>query len=109
MVDRLQDLVVRRNLMDDVAMGRAVRRLGHQLVESVQDVSNLALVGIRTRGVPLARRLQRIIAEAEGIEPHRVYDGRPTHPRKATHNIGRCITFRMPYMQTIPARVRKHI
>ena len=69
MQDGKSEMVIRRKLMDDVSMGRAVRRLGHQLIESVDDVSNLALVGIRTRGVPIARRLQKIIADAEQVEP----------------------------------------
>jgi pyrimidine operon attenuation protein/uracil phosphoribosyltransferase len=95
-VDKVQDLIVRRHLMDEVAMGRAIRRLGHQLVESVQDVSNLALVGIRTRGVPLAKRLQTVIAAAEGIEPpvgelditlyrDDVFEGMPIPEVRPTH------------------------
>ena len=59
----------RRVVLDEVAMRRAVRRLGHQLVEDAGDVSSLALIGVRTRGVPLARRLSKVIAEAEGVEP----------------------------------------
>ena len=59
----------RRIALDAVGMRRAVRRLGHQLVEGGGDVSSLALIGVRTRGVPLARRLAKIIAEAEGVEP----------------------------------------
>jgi pyrimidine operon attenuation protein/uracil phosphoribosyltransferase len=59
----------RRTVLDEVAMRRAVRRLGHQFVEDAVDVSSLALIGVRTRGVPLARRLAKVIAEAEGVEP----------------------------------------
>ena len=55
-------------VLDETGVRRAVRRLGHQLVEGGGDLSELALVGIRTRGVPLARRLQRVINEAEGVE-----------------------------------------
>ena len=59
----------RRTALDAVGMRRAVQRLGHQLVEGAGDISTLALIGIRTRGVPLARRLAQVIAEAEGVEP----------------------------------------
>jgi len=59
----------RRSVLDGLAMGRAIRRLGHQLVEDAGDVSSLALIGVRTRGVPLARRLAKVIAAAEGVEP----------------------------------------
>ncbi len=62
-------LVERRVLMDETAVRRAIRRIGHQIVEDTGDLSRLALVGVRTRGVPLARRLQQIVAEAEGVEP----------------------------------------
>ena len=55
-------------VLDETGVRRAVRRLGHQLVEGGGDLSELALVGIRTRGVPLARRLQSVINEAEGVD-----------------------------------------
>ena len=35
---------------------RSLRRISHELVEQHQDLSDLLLVGIRTRGVPLANR-----------------------------------------------------
>jgi pyrimidine operon attenuation protein/uracil phosphoribosyltransferase len=46
---------------------RAVARLAHEVVEHNKGVDRLVLVGLRTRGVPLARRLQRSIEEFEGI------------------------------------------
>lgn len=51
---------------DDIR--RAVTRLAHEIVECNQGVDRLVLVGIRTRGVDLARRLGRILAELEGQE-----------------------------------------
>lgn len=62
-------LAVRRTVLDARDVRRAVRRIGHQLVEGVDDLASLVLVGVRTRGVPLARRIQAVIAEAEGISP----------------------------------------
>lgn len=50
---------------DDIS--RALRRLAHQVVENVKDVSNLVILGIPTRGVPLAQRLARNIGEIEGV------------------------------------------
>jgi pyrimidine operon attenuation protein/uracil phosphoribosyltransferase len=50
---------------DDIS--RALRRLAHQVVENVKDVSNLVIMGIPTRGVPLAQRLAKNIGEIEGI------------------------------------------
>jgi pyrimidine operon attenuation protein / uracil phosphoribosyltransferase len=51
---------------DDIR--RAVARLAHEVVERNQGVDSLVLVGLRTRGVPLAKRLQRRIAEFERAE-----------------------------------------
>ena len=51
------------------AFGRTLARLAHELIERNDDVPDLALVGIHTRGVPLARRLQALVAERSGVEP----------------------------------------
>ncbi len=44
-------------LLDSEAMSRALTRIAHQIREQNPDLSQVALVGIRTRGVPLARRI----------------------------------------------------
>ncbi len=49
-------------------MDRALSRIAHEIVERHHGTNNLALVGIRTRGVPLAKALQNKIKEFEGIE-----------------------------------------
>jgi pyrimidine operon attenuation protein/uracil phosphoribosyltransferase len=49
---------------DDVA--RVVKRISHEILERNKGSSELALVGVRTRGVFLARRLARTIEEIEG-------------------------------------------
>ena len=51
---------------DDIR--RAVARLAHEVVERNEGVDALVLVGLRTRGIPLARRLQRRILEFEGAQ-----------------------------------------
>ena len=61
------NMVLQRVLMDAAQIKRAIRRLAHQLLESI-DCKDMVLVGVRTRGVPLARRLQAIIHEVEGVE-----------------------------------------
>jgi pyrimidine operon attenuation protein/uracil phosphoribosyltransferase len=43
--------------MDADRMGRALTRIAHEILERNRGTSDLALVGIRTRGVPLARRI----------------------------------------------------
>ncbi len=47
---------------------RALKRMAHEIVEYNRGVENLALIGIRTGGVPVAERLQRYIKEIEGKE-----------------------------------------
>ena len=49
---------------DDIR--RAVRRIAHEIVERNQGVDAIVLVGMRTRGVPLAERLAAAIEEFEG-------------------------------------------
>ncbi|MZP29015.1 bifunctional pyr operon transcriptional regulator/uracil phosphoribosyltransferase PyrR [Heliobacterium undosum] len=53
-------------LMDDDAIRRAITRIAHEILEKNEGIENLALVGIRRRGVPLAKRLQEKIQEIEG-------------------------------------------
>jgi pyrimidine operon attenuation protein/uracil phosphoribosyltransferase len=59
-------------VMDSVRMGRTITRIAHEILERNRGVEELALVGIRTRGVPLARRLAREIAE---IAQHEIPTG----------------------------------
>jgi len=49
---------------DDIS--RAIRRMAHEILERNKGSSDLALVGIRKRGVPLAHRLAAEIAGIEG-------------------------------------------
>ena len=58
-----------REILDADALGRTLARLAHELIERNDDVGSLALVGIHTRGVPLARRLQALVAERSGLAP----------------------------------------
>jgi pyrimidine operon attenuation protein/uracil phosphoribosyltransferase len=51
---------------DDVA--RMVRRLAHEMLEGDGGADGVVLLGIRTRGVPLARRLAADILELAGVE-----------------------------------------
>ncbi len=63
----MAELVQKAEIMDATAMRRALIRIAHEVVEAGKGVSNLAMVGIRTRGVPLARRLAEHIKEIEHI------------------------------------------
>ncbi len=56
-------------IMDEAAIGRALRRMSHEIVERHGGTGGLWLVGIRRRGVPLAQRLAREINAFEGLSP----------------------------------------
>lgn len=49
-------------------IGRALRRISHEILEQLPDLSQVVLLGIPTRGVPLARRIASVIKEFEGID-----------------------------------------
>src|SRR4051794_18016696 len=56
-------------LLDADGLGRTLSRIAHEIIEGNPKLDELALVGIQTRGVPLARRLARLIEERAGVEP----------------------------------------
>jgi pyrimidine operon attenuation protein / uracil phosphoribosyltransferase len=55
-------------LLDGEALRRTLVRIAHEIVERNTELDRVALVGIHTRGVPLAQRLRRLIAEFGGTE-----------------------------------------
>jgi pyrimidine operon attenuation protein / uracil phosphoribosyltransferase len=55
-------------VMDADRIGRTLARIAHEIVERNKGVDDLALVGVRTRGVPLARRLARSLRDITGHE-----------------------------------------
>ncbi|MEI8105950.1 MAG: bifunctional pyr operon transcriptional regulator/uracil phosphoribosyltransferase PyrR [Actinomycetes bacterium] len=57
-----------RVLLDGEAISRTLSRVAHEIIERNEDISSVALVGIHTRGVPIAERLQRLIAERTSVE-----------------------------------------
>ncbi|MBI2939042.1 MAG: bifunctional pyr operon transcriptional regulator/uracil phosphoribosyltransferase PyrR [Chloroflexi bacterium] len=58
-----------RVLMTEPEIRRALARIAHEIVERNAGVGDLILVGIRTRGVPLARRLAEKLEELENVHP----------------------------------------
>jgi pyrimidine operon attenuation protein/uracil phosphoribosyltransferase len=55
-------------VLDGEAVARSLSRISHEIIERNDDLDAVALVGIHTRGVPLAHRLRRLIAERSGVE-----------------------------------------
>jgi pyrimidine operon attenuation protein / uracil phosphoribosyltransferase len=56
-------------LLDVDALSRTLSRIAHEIIEGNPDLDDVALVGIQTRGVPLAQRLARLIEERSGSAP----------------------------------------
>ena len=61
------DLVDKVRVMDAAALRRALVRIAHEILERNQGTAKLGLVGVHTRGVPLARRLAEQIRLIEGV------------------------------------------
>lgn len=57
-----------RILVDEKAMDRMLMRLSHEIIEKSEGVSELYLVGIRRRGVPLAQRIKANVERFSDIK-----------------------------------------
>jgi pyrimidine operon attenuation protein/uracil phosphoribosyltransferase len=66
-LDRLE--AREKTILNGEALDRILWRMAHQILERNGGVDGLSLVGILTRGMPLARRLASKIREVEGVEP----------------------------------------
>ncbi len=55
-------------VLDDADIGRAIRRIAHEIVEKSRGSQSLILLGIPTRGVALAHRIAAAISSIEGTE-----------------------------------------
>jgi pyrimidine operon attenuation protein/uracil phosphoribosyltransferase len=57
---------VKKRLLDGARMNRAIRRMAIEVIEKNRGLENLMIVGIRSRGVPIAERMCREIEQMEG-------------------------------------------
>ncbi|HOD59780.1 MAG TPA: phosphoribosyltransferase family protein, partial [Candidatus Syntrophosphaera sp.] len=57
---------VKSIIMDKDQMERTIHRMAHEIIEQNRGIENIRFVGIRTRGVPLARRLADYLRLIEG-------------------------------------------
>jgi len=60
-------LIKKTDILDQPAINRALTRIAHEILEKNKGGENIVLVGIKTRGVPLARRIQEKIKRIENI------------------------------------------
>lgn len=59
-------------IMDEKAIGRAITRISHEIIERNKGIENVVLIGVKTRGVPIA---SRIADKIESIEGQRIQIG----------------------------------
>jgi len=59
---------VKSQIMDSSAINRTLRRIAHEIIEQNRGLENVYLVGIRSRGVPMAEMLSSILTEIENKE-----------------------------------------
>ncbi len=57
---------LKKVLLDETALSRALLRISHEIVEKNDGIDDVVLVGIHTRGVPMAKRIQRNVENIEG-------------------------------------------
>jgi len=63
-----ENLTPKNTILDAKQMARIIRRMAGEITETHKDLSDLLLVGIRTRGVPLAEKLAAEIERMEGVK-----------------------------------------
>ncbi len=66
MIDNL--MYVKADIMDDAAVRRALMRITHEIIERNKGCDALCLVGIRRRGITLAKLIQENLRLVEGVE-----------------------------------------
>jgi pyrimidine operon attenuation protein / uracil phosphoribosyltransferase len=57
-----------RVLLDEESIRRTLSRIAHEIIERNDELDTVALVGIHTRGVPIAHRIRRLVEERSGEE-----------------------------------------
>lgn len=62
------EFAVKAQVLDEEGMRRSLVRLAHEIIEKNKGTAGLVLVGIRTRGVPLAQRLAELIRQFENSD-----------------------------------------
>lgn len=54
-------------IMDETEINRALARMTHEILEQNRGTENICLLGVKTRGIPLAARLAKNIEKFEGV------------------------------------------
>jgi pyrimidine operon attenuation protein/uracil phosphoribosyltransferase len=76
-----------KEIIDDVTMKRAITRITYEIIERNKELDKLVIVGIKTRGVYIAKRIQERLKQLENIDiPLGELDTRPFRDDKKTEN-----------------------
>ncbi|MBM4399061.1 MAG: bifunctional pyr operon transcriptional regulator/uracil phosphoribosyltransferase, partial [Candidatus Cloacimonetes bacterium] len=59
---------VKSSIMDKAQIERTIHRMAHEIIEQNKGLEKIRLVGIRSRGVPLAERIASYLKEIDGTE-----------------------------------------
>ena len=80
--------MAKKEIIDEITMKRAITRITYEIIERNKELDKLVLVGIKTRGVYLAKRIQDRLQQLEGLEiPFGELDTRPFRDdKKATED-----------------------
>src|SRR3984957_6107322 len=65
---RAMRVVEKRQLLSPEEIGRTLQRLAHEIVEKSGGTKDLALIGVRRRGVPLSQRIAKTINDSAGVK-----------------------------------------
>ncbi|AOS71498.1 MULTISPECIES: bifunctional pyr operon transcriptional regulator/uracil phosphoribosyltransferase PyrR [Streptococcus] len=57
-----------KEVVDDITMNRAITRITYEIIERNKELNQVVLAGIKTRGVHLAHRIQKRLAQLEQID-----------------------------------------
>ena len=59
-------MIEKAKIMDEKAIARAITRISHEIIEKNKGIENIILIGIKTRGIPIANRIANKIEQIEG-------------------------------------------
>ena len=60
---------IKAKIIDEIGFGRTITRLAHEIVEKNKGIRDVVIIGMRTRGEFIAKRIQEKIKEIESVNP----------------------------------------
>jgi len=92
---------LKASLFDENAISRTIKRIAHEILEKNDSAENICLIGIKTRGLPLAQRIASCIYAIEGrVIPVAVLDVTMFRDDITTSKDGNNADFELPFSVT---------